>query len=142
MKLKAQGVFNGDKANPNIRHKYVVNFAVDLGDRDKKNKPVMVRNRELDEKDQVYVICDHLLAAEREQYFSSNSKGRGYADFANVVKNKVRSLHNLDHPEEDRQMTIDEVLDAYGSPMAQQIVQDIAVHLLITGDLDEGEIKN
>jgi len=142
MKLTAKGIFDGNKANPNIRHKYVLDLTFDGTELDKKGKPVKFMNRLAPEEDQVFVICDHILASERSKYLAANSSGSGYADLANIVRDKVITLHNVEHPTEDREATIDDVLNAFGSPMARDMVTDIAMHLLTASTLDEEEVKN
>lgn len=142
MKLKAKGISDGNKANPNIRHKYVIDFAVESDDKDDKGNPIIIINRDLPEKDQVFVICDHLLSSEREKYLSARADGHGYADFASIVRDKVISLHNLDHPTLERELTIDELLNSFGSPMARSIFQDISMHLMTASEITEEETKN
>jgi hypothetical protein len=143
MKLKAKGIFDNNKADPNIRHKYVLDVEFETEEiNEKTGKPVYVKNRELPEKDQVFVICDHILASESEQFMRVTKNGGITTDMSSIVLSKVVSLHNLEHPTEDREMTIEEVANAYKSPMARSIITDIALHLMRTSDIDEEEVKN
>jgi hypothetical protein len=138
IKLNAIGVLNNDKANPNTRHKYYpdVTFPTPKGP---------LKNRDIAKKDRVYVQCDYLTVGNRGEYATIDVTGRSRIDFAELFKGQVVEIHNLDHPTEDREITIDELLNVFGgegSSVAQDLITDVAVHLMKGSSLDEEEQKN
>lgn len=137
IKLNAIGVSNidKDKANPNIRHKYVPDTDFHVNGK-------VVGNRELEEDDQVYVICDHIVAADNDKYGRFKMDGSYHMGFVEIFKDKVREIHNLNHPNEDREITPNELLSTFGSSDARALIVDVAKHLINSSELSEDEVKN
>ena len=137
IKLNAIGVMD-NKANPNIRHKYFpeVTFPTPEG---------LVKNLDLPLKDRVYVICDYLTVGNRDDYSVINQNGSSNVNFSAMFSGQVSEIHHLDHPTEDREITVSELLNVFGgegSSVAHNIVIDVAVHLMKGSALTEDEQKN
>lgn len=141
IKLNAQGVFDKDKANPNIRHKYVPDVTLHAGI-DEKGLPKLIKNRELPEDDQVYVICDHIIVADGDKYNRIRMDNTVSIAGIDLFREKVREIHNLQHPKEDREITVEELLNAFGSIDATAIKTDVVRHLMESSMLGDGEVKN
>lgn len=129
VKLKAMGIASLDKtkADPRVRHKYVLKCTFNEG---------------IPDKDKAYVICDHILASEGERYITMTQDGSTLIDFSQLFKSKVKEIHGIDHPVEERELTVDELLNSYGSSMAKSIINDVAIHLVRASSLTDDEIKN
>jgi hypothetical protein len=137
IKLRAIGVSNSDKnkADPNVRHRYVPDFELMI---EKK----LVKNRDLPEDDQIYVICDHITIADGDKYNRMKTDSTVSYGGVDVFRDKVKEIHNLLHPTEDREITPKEFLEVFGSIDAIAIKFDVAKHLLNAGSLGDEEIKN
>ena len=138
IKLNAIGVMNSDKANPNTRHKYFpeISFPTPEG---------LVKNLDLPKKDRVFVICDYLTVGHRSDYAMIDANGNSHIDFSAMFSGQVSEIHHLDHPTEDREITISELLNVFGgegSSVAQNLVTDVAIHLMKGSVLTDDEQKN
>jgi hypothetical protein len=135
IKLKAQGIaernINKSKADPNLRHKFVPDIVFHVGKEE-------IDNLSLPPEDQVYVMCDYLTAEEAATYYSMT----GLESSPKIFAKKVREIHNLDHPTEDREIQPLELLDASCSPDAFSIISKVALHLLSMTSLSDAERKN
>jgi hypothetical protein len=142
--LNATGVYDpsSDKANPNVRHKYTPDVSFHI--KDGKGKWNIVRNLELPEDEQVYVICDHITIADGDKYNRVKLDNTISVFGVDIWRDKVVELHNYGHPTEDRELKAKELLGVYGeaSGDALALMIDVIKHLKNAGDLTEDETKN
>ena len=104
-----------------------------------------MKNLDLPLKDRVYVICDYLTVGNRDDYSTIDAKGNSHIDFSAMFGGQVSEIHHLDHPTEDREITVPEFLNVFGgegSSVAHNIVIDVAVHLMKGSALTDDEQKN
>ncbi len=137
IKLRALGVSNTDKSksDPNIRHTYVPDVELHIDGK-------LVKNRALEEDDRIYVICDHITIADGDRYNRMKTDNTVSYGGVDVFRDKVKEIHNLLHPTEEREITPREFLDVFGSSDAIAIKFDVAKHLLNAGALEDEEVKN
>lgn len=138
IKLNAIGVSNNDKANPNTRHKYYPNVTFPTPEGP-------LKNRDLPKKDRVVVTCDYLTVGRRSDYTVIDPRGYSHVDFVGLFIGQVSEIHNLDHPTEEREITVKELMDIYGgegSSIAQNIITNVVSHLMSGSVLEEEEQKN
>jgi hypothetical protein len=138
IKLNAFGVSNNDKTKPNTRHQYFpdISFPTPKG---------QLRNRDIPKKDRVVVTCDFLTVGNRDDYLAINQNGSSRIDFTAMFAGQVSEIHNLDHPTEDREITIEELLNVYGgegSTVAHNLIVDVSLHIYKGSALEEEEQKN
>lgn len=118
-----------EKAIAELEHKYVLNI--------KANKA-----KDIAEEDKVYVICRYLQTGEMESLYSELDKEGNSIGYIKVFKKCVKEIHNLLHPVEDREITVNELVESQYSNFIYGVISDVAIHILRSSRLTKDERKN
>ena len=116
-----------DKADAALEHKYVLEIPA---------------NKDLPEEDKIYVICRYLTQDEMERVIGSAERNGDDAGNLRIFKQTVKEIHNLLHPVEDREVTVDELVHSQYNTFIYNIFYVIARHLAKSSRLTRDERKN
>lgn len=115
------------KAEALLTHKYVLKVKANNG---------------LEEADKIYVICKYLEVSEMETLYSDVERTGNMVGYVELFRKCVKEIHNLLHPTEDREVTVEEILHSRYSSFIYSIIVDVGSHILKSAKLNEAERKN
>lgn len=118
-----------DKANAELEHKYVLNIRAN-------------KAKDLAEEDKVYVICQYPQLGEMETLYSELEKEGNTVGYVKLFRKCVKEIHNLLHPIEDREITVDELVNSQYNNFIYGVISDVALHILKSARLTKEERKN